>query len=122
MRARPSSEPTASPSGDRWLVSRKRLPCRISASRFSGALFVIVVMVQRLQKGGDLNAVLGPAVELEDQLGGRAHAQAVGELGTQETGGMAQGGDRLFARRLLAQHRDADARPPQVGGDVHLRH
>src|SRR6187397_2677507 len=123
-RASPSSEPTASPSGDRWLVSRKRLPCRISDSRLSGAvLFVVllvVVMMQRLQEGGDVHAVLGPAVERELQLGGGPQAQARAELAAEETGGMLERGDGALASGLLAHHRDGDPRLAQVGGDVDL--
>src|SRR3954471_2117544 len=104
MRARPSSEPMASPSGDMWLVSRNRLPCRMSESRLSGAVLVVIVIVQRLQQGGDVNAVLGPAIELEDQLGSDAHVQPRGELLAQETSGVLQRVDGVLAGRLLAHH------------------
>ena len=84
-RASPSSEPMASPSGLTWLVSRKRLPCRMRRSRSSGAF---VPGMQALQEFGDLLAVLGAAVELEDELGGDAQAQAVGQLAAQEAAGV----------------------------------
>src|SRR5579864_7097248 len=77
-RASPSSEPMATPSGLTWLVSRKRLPCRILRNRSSGAF---VAGMEALQEIGDGLAVLGAAVELEVQLRRHPQPQPAGELG-----------------------------------------
>ncbi len=52
------------------------------------------------------------------QIGDDAQAQPVGELGAQEAAGVAQRLDRLFAVRVVAEHRDRHGRVPQVGGHV----
>src|SRR5687767_5555275 len=112
MRARPSSEPMASPSGLMWLVSRKRLPCRILRSRSSGAF--IPPIVQALQKVGNPLAVLGAAVELEDELGGGARAEPMRQLRAQETLGVPQALDGPQPLFLGAERRHLHHRPLQV--------
>src|SRR5579863_168472 len=114
-RASPSSEPMASPSGLTWLVSRKRLPCRILRSRSSGAF---VAGIEALQKVGNGLAVLGAAVELEMQLRRHPQPQAAGELGAQEAAGVLERGDGALSLLLGAQGREPDHRLVQVGGDV----
>src|ERR1700724_851125 len=106
-RARPSSEPMASPSGLTWLVSRKRLPCRILRKRSSGAF---VAAMEALPEVGDGLAVLGAAVELEVTLGRRPQPQAAGELRAQEAAGRLEGRDRGDAVLLGAQRRALDHR------------
>ena len=92
----------ASPSGLTWLVSRKRLPCRICDSRSSGAF--IPPIVQALQEVGDPLAVLGPAVELEGELGGDPQCAAGGRA--------ACAGSRVaWRRRLDAPPRAASSSP-----------
>src|SRR6185295_14031833 len=116
--ARPRQEPIASPSGLAWLVSRKRLPCRIRRSRSSGA-FVVVATMEALQEIGDVLTVLRAAVELEGQLGRDAQmAQAPGDFGTQETLGVLERLDGRDALGFLAEDGDIDGRVAQVGGHV----
>src|SRR5215218_714304 len=119
-RASPSSEPMASPSGLTWLVSRKRLPCRTLRNRSSGAF--IPPIVQALQKVGNPLAVLGPAVELEDELGSRARAEPVSQLRAQEPLGMPEAFDRLLPLFVGAQRRYLDRRPPQVRSHLDRGH
>src|SRR6185436_7428967 len=119
-RASPSSEPMASPSGLTWLVSRKRLPWRTLRSRSSGAF--IPPILQALQKVGNPLAVLGPTVELEDELGGRARAEPVGQLGAQEPLGMPQTLDGLQPLFLGAERRHLDHRPSQILADLDRGH
>src|SRR5262245_37252731 len=108
----------ASPSGETWLVKRKRLPCRIFLSRSSGAF---VWPMEALQEVCDLLALLGATVELEDELrGDPQRLQALGELRAEEAAGVLQAGDGLHALALLAQSGDLDHRPAEVGGDGDL--
>src|SRR5262245_38257749 len=121
MRARPSAEPIASPSGLTWLVSRKRLPWRIRLSRSSGAF--VVADMEALQKIGDVLAVLGAAVELELELGSNTKmAHAPGDLGAEETLGVAERVDRGQALRLLTERRDPDRGVAEVGADLDRDH
>src|SRR6202521_3591486 len=105
----------ASPSGLTWLLSRKRLPCRILRSSSSGAF---VAGMEALQEVGDGLAVLGAAVELEMQFRGHPQPQPPGKLRAQEATGVVEGGDRPLALLLGAQGGDLDHCLVQVGGDV----
>src|SRR3954469_17941476 len=99
-RARPSSEPMASPSGLMWLVSRNRLPCRMRRSRSSGAF---IPPMEALQNVRDPLTVLGPTVELEDQLRGRPRPEPVGQLRAQEPLGVAEAVDGLLPLCVVPQ-------------------
>src|SRR5215203_629540 len=78
----------------------------------------LLELVEELQHA---RAPLGGVVETDVKLRDALQAQTASKLPAHERHRPSEGGDRLLALTLLADHADPDARVPKVGRRLDLR-
>ena len=122
MRCMASSEPSASPSGFSWVVSRNRSPARIASATRSISL---VNELGRFAHSSRRRVMRSPRSTLSSYSKvrvGFASCASARDLALQHTVGRAQAGKGALPLLLGAEHADVDARSTQVWGSVHGSH
>jgi agmatine/peptidylarginine deiminase len=120
-RARPSSDPIASPSGFAWLVrstEREAATSDCSSSGINGW----VSCAQFLEQSVDVLAVLGAAIEMKAELRSDPQIEAAGNLATEESGSMLKSRDGGLAVGIRTEDRNPHVGQAEVGRDLDFRH
>src|SRR5262245_28654707 len=125
MQPRPSprSDPRASPSGRTWQAIRILLAVRIAlAARRRGLWFMLLGFPQAGEQLVNARAAFDGGIDAELDRRVEAEVRAPAELPADEPRRAVQSLQRR--RHLLgaAQRADEDARRPQVGADLRVRH
>src|SRR5688572_21222589 len=109
-----SSEPSASPSGFSWVVTRKRLCARIASTTASRS-DCFVVWGELIDQLGHVHAALDRRIVLERQLRSPLQAQLARDPRLEHGVACIEGGETAGALRLRTEHADEHTRLPQVG-------
>src|SRR5437764_3677347 len=112
------SEPSASPSGFSWVVSRNR-SCARSASATAARSFVSGELIDELCHA---DPSLDRRIVLEGQLRGPLHSQLASDPRLEDTVRRGEPGQRALALALGAEDADEDARVAEVGGGLDAGH
>src|SRR5437868_7136358 len=112
-----SNEPSASPSGFSWVVTRKRSWLRIASA--TAVSSVAVVWGEFIDQLRHADPALDRRIVLERQLRSSFQAQLTRDARLQDRVRRLQSGDRLRALSLGPEHGDEHARVSQVRRRLH---
>src|SRR3954468_14249244 len=105
-----SSEPSASPSGFSWVVTRKRSCPRIASATASRSGVVWGELIDQLRHA---DAALDALIVFEGQLRGALHPELPREPRLEHAVRRLEGCERPLALALGAEHRDEHVRLPE---------
>src|SRR5436190_12995687 len=103
-----SSEPSASPSGFSWVVTRKRSCARIASAIVRRSVSVVFVWRELIDKPGEPYAPLYRRIVLEGQLWSSFEMELAVDPALQNSVRGLQGCDRRFALALGAKDAHVD--------------
>src|SRR5829696_5275485 len=128
----PRSEPSASPSGPSWAVSRKRSRSRISATTRSmseavaaaASLLIGLLACERplLEQLRNAHSRLDGGVVVEAQRRRPLHARLGGNPRLDHAVRRAQAGERRLALLLIAEHADVHLRGAEIWAGLNRSH